>query len=274
MDWMDWKEYKETPEEGMFEAIQKRLRVRRAWRIGGGVAVVAVAAIAALAVLTPKEDDAVVVEQEVAVLNEPAAIVAAEQVTPDAPAAAVVKAAKQGREEQAVAPVSEPQMQVVAVAEPVEENMVKTTPLAVPAVAPRQAMVAAEHPAAIQSIEETEETDEQESAAKSDTKFGGIEPEPYHEDNLLWAPNVIVPGGDKEENRVFKVVASSTLNEFRMHIYNRGGRLVYSTSDINAAWDATVGGAQVPQGAYVWVATFRDSDGVSRREAGTVTVVR
>ena len=80
---MDWKEYKETPEEGMFEAIQKRLRVRRAWRIGGGVAVVAVAAIAALAVLTPKEDDAVVVEQEVAVLNEPAAIVAAEQVTPD-----------------------------------------------------------------------------------------------------------------------------------------------------------------------------------------------
>lgn len=271
---MDWKEYKETPEEGMFEAIQKRLRVRRAWRIGGGVAVVAVAAIAALAVLAPKEDDAVVVEQELAVLNEPAAIVAAEQVTLDAPAAAVVKAEKQGREEQAVAPVSEPQMQVVAVAEPVEEKMVKTTPLAVPAVAPRQARVAAEHPAAIQNNEVAEETDEQESAAKSDTKFGGIEPEPYHEDNLLWAPNVIVPGGDKEENRVFKVVASSTLNEFRMHIYNRGGRLVYSTSDINAAWDATVGGAQVPQGAYVWVATFRDSDGVSRREAGTVTVVR
>ena len=35
---MDWKEYKETPEDGMFEAIQKRLRVRRAWRIGGGAA--------------------------------------------------------------------------------------------------------------------------------------------------------------------------------------------------------------------------------------------
>ena len=113
-----------------------------------------------------------------------------------------------------------------------------------------------------------------ETAAKSDTKFGGQEPEPYHEDNLLWAPNVIAPADDKVENRVFKVIATSDLQDFRMHIYNRGGRLVYSTSDINAAWDATAGGSMVPQGAYVWVATFRDSDGVSRREAGTVTVVR
>ena len=64
------------------------------------------------------------------------------------------------------------------------------------------------------------------------------------------------------------------LQEQRNQKLNCQHPLVYSTSDINAAWDATVGGAQVPQGAYVWVATFRDSDGVSRREAGTVTVVR
>jgi gliding motility-associated-like protein len=271
---MDWKEYQETPEDGMFEAIQKRLRVRRAWRIGGGVAVLAVATIAALAVLTPKEDNAVVVEQEVAVLNEPEAIAADTQVALDAPATSVEKAEEQGREEQAVAPVPEPQMQVVAVAEPVEEKMLKASPLAVPAVAPRQTRVATEHPVAIQNNEVAEEADEQETVAKSEAKFGGIEPEPYHEDNLLWAPNIIVPSGDKEENRVFKVVASSELQDFRMHIYNRGGRLVYSTNDIHAAWDATVGGTMVPQGAYVWVATFRDSDGVSRRAAGTVTVVR
>ena len=65
---MNWKDYKEIPDEGMFEAIQKRLRVRRAWRIGGiATAVVTVAVVAAIAVNAPKEEVAVN-EPEVAVL--------------------------------------------------------------------------------------------------------------------------------------------------------------------------------------------------------------
>ena len=35
MNNMDWKEFKVEPEAGMFEKIQRKVRVRRAWRIGG-----------------------------------------------------------------------------------------------------------------------------------------------------------------------------------------------------------------------------------------------
>ena len=107
----------------------------------------------------------------------------------------------------------------------------------------------------------------------SSTKVGGPAPVPYQVDNILWAPNIITPNGDVAENRVFKVVATSDVSDFRIHIYNRGGRLLFKSSDINEVWDATHNGTSVPQGAYVWVATFRGTDGSSHREAGTVTVV-
>ena len=268
---MNWKEYTETPDEGQFEAIQKRLRVRRAWRIGGGVAVLAAVAVVAAVALAPKEE-ATVSEPEIAVLVEPKSIVGETEEMADNTAA--VSVANPVPERNVAVELPEPQMQMVAVAEPAEMNVATTSPLAVPAVAPRRAVPVTKAEDKGNAQEVQEQGSSTEAAASTDAKFGGIEPEPYHEDNLLWAPNIIVPSGDKEENRVFKVIASSELQDFRMHIYNRGGRLVYSTSDIHAAWDATVGGTMVPQGAYVWVATFRDSDGVSRREAGTVTVVR
>ena len=273
---MDWKEYKETPDDGMFEAIQKRLRVRRAWRIGGGVVVLAVVATMAVLAVSATKEEAVADEPltVAAVQAEPEAVAAAVQDETDAPAATAVKDVEQGREGLAVSILPEPQMQVVAVAEPVDGNVAPTMSFAVPAVSPRQArnVVTEKEENLVQAEPETSANTE--TVTKSDTKFGGMEPETYQEDNLIWAPNVIAPAAEKDENRVFKVIATSELKEFHMYIYNRGGRRVFSTNDINAAWDATVGGAMVPQGAYVWVATFRDGDGVSRRETGTVTVIR
>lgn len=273
---MDWKEYKEIPDEGMFEAIQKRLRVRRAWRIGGGVAVVVLVAAVAIAMLTHKEET-VVSEQETAVLAEPQeALVAEVQEAADFDVTTDEMSAKQSQNTQTDALLPEPQMQVVAVAEPNDERVTSSASFTMPTVRPRTAKVVSEKPAVVQSTETKESVDvAHNAAAVLEPKFGGTEtPTTYHEDNILWTPNIITPNGDEPENRVFRVIATSELQDFRMHIYNRGGRLIFRTSDINATWDATVNGAALPQGAYVWVATFRDSEGVPRREAGTVTVVR
>lgn len=95
-----------------------------------------------------------------------------------------------------------------------------------------------------------------------------------HYDNLLLAPTVIVPAADEEENRRFKVLAAEEVSDFRMAIFNRAGRQVFSTQNIDQAWDATHDGTLVPQGAYVWVARYRDSEGHPRSEKGTVVVVR
>lgn len=95
-----------------------------------------------------------------------------------------------------------------------------------------------------------------------------------HYENLLYAPNVIVPSGDDDRNRLFKLTSSSEVSDFHMYIFNRGGRQVFSSTDINRSWDATHDGTPLPQGAYVWVARFRDSSGNLHEEKGTVTVLR
>ena len=105
-------------------------------------------------------------------------------------------------------------------------------------------------------------------------KGGTPAPSTPHYDNLLWAPNAIAPAADVDENRVFKVTATSAVSHFHLIIFNRGGRQVFATDDINATWDATMGGVPLSQGTYVCVSKFRDSDGVLRQEKGTVTVIR
>ena len=110
--------------------------------------------------------------------------------------------------------------------------------------------------------------------ASPSTKGGVPQATSPHYDNVLWAPNVIAPLDDDEGNHTFRVVSSSSVSEYHIYIYNRGGRQVYSSVDINAVWDATFDGMPLPQGTYVWVARFRDSTGLLRQEKGTVTVLR
>ena len=109
---MNWKEYTETPDEGQFEAIQKRLRVRRAWRIGGGVAVLAAVAVVAAVALAPKEE-ATVSEPEIAVLVEPKAI--AGDTVEMAENTVAVSVATPVPERKVAVELPEPHMQMVAV---------------------------------------------------------------------------------------------------------------------------------------------------------------
>lgn len=169
-------------------------------------------------------------------------------------------------------PLLQPQAAVPVVVEPVTdanpaENTVRQ-PTATPVNPMQDTPVITAEPDTPYVVQETQAV-----ANASSAKVGGADPVPYQVDNILWAPNIITPNGDVAENRVFKVVASSTVSDFRIHIYNRGGRLLFKSSDINEVWDATHDGTTVPQGAYVWVATFRGTDGSSHRQAGTVTVV-
>ena len=115
---------------------------------------------------------------------------------------------------------------------------------------------------------------EDDTAIVATAKDGGAAPVQPHYDNVLWAPNIIMPMADAEENRVFKVKSTSAVSNFRMVVYSRDGRPVFSSNDIDQGWDARRDGSLVPQGTYVWIARFRDSAGSIRQEKGTVTVVR
>lgn len=93
-------------------------------------------------------------------------------------------------------------------------------------------------------------------------------------ESVLTIPNVVLPSDDNAENRVFSVHSDSPLTAYRLFIYNRGGRLVFQTTDINNSWDCTHNGEAVQQGTYVYVIQYSDCNGRPFVKKGTVTVLR
>lgn len=278
---MDLKSYEVQPDSGLFEKIERRLRRRRMARVCGGVAAAVVAVAAVVWVAMPSEKAAVAVAPEaVAVarvqetpvpetvepvaeerqaVSRPTPLQASAAVAQEvAPAAAVVP-----EKSVAVAKAAQP----VVAAKPAEPVRVGAAVRPVPAVAeakPAEPVVVGAEAAAGQAVAQ------EAPAAKGKDPSSSV----VHEDNLLWAPNAIVPNGEVDENRTFKLKFSSTVTDFRITIFNRGGRQLYQSTDPQFLWDGTYDGAALPQGAYVWVAKFRDSDGRVHQEKGTVTIIR
>lgn len=270
---MDWKEFTEQPDEGTYEKIAKRLRVRRALRIGLSIVGEVAIALAVLALImrpsTKDENVAKVIEQPQQPKTE-MTIQEAQQML--APAAA---ATAQPQQVSKAAQIAEPM--AVASNEPTAD--VSLTSLLPQSVFVPQAVAEPAAPCLsttryIGPADDTAKADIVIASPETSAKSGELAPEPYHEDDLLWVPNVIIPDGDVDDNRTFKIKASSEVSDFNIHIYNRRGQHLYTSNDPNFRWDATYKGAALPQGAYVWVATYRDGEGKPCRRAGEVLVLR
>ena len=272
----NWKDYEVKPDEGMFDAIRRRLVVRRALRIGGvALAAMAVALVVVVSQNTKTATNDVEANQvaSVTVVSQPSA----DEVIPtavddaDVPAPARKAEATMATEKPLILPLSREELPTIS--EPVNDDLFDESLFSGLAETPMSVRREPAKPVAAGDSVKTEPAQAQPKENAATAKVGATDPVPYQEDTILWAPNIITPSGDVAENRVFKVVATSDVSDFRIHIYNRGGRLIFKSGDINMVWDATHNGTPVPQGAYVWVATFRGTDGSSHREAGTVTVV-
>lgn len=274
----DLRDYKVQPDEGLFEKVQRRLRLRRLARMAAVVASVAVVGGAAWLALSHNA--------------------AAEQIQQTEASGTAVAATTVGS---TVAPMGEEivdnaQRPVVAVgvAKPadsvsdvagmalMEDDNSDQSPvidgqlLVANGQSMGEAVTGMSGEKAVSRAETAVDMEEQpagtlstgnEEKATDSPKVGHQNP---HYDNIIWAPNIVVPNGEVEENRLFQIQSTSSITDFRLHIFNRRGMRVYTTVDPSFKWDAS----QMPQGAYVWVATFRDSDGLPRREQGSVVVVR
>ena len=260
---MNLKDYRVQPDEGLFEQIEKRLKVRRMVRVGGVVAVVCVVMVGVLvAVLGSRA-----AEEPQTVVAQVAEMPANVEMQPAAsPSETKKPEANQG---DAACRVSTDGT-IVATA-------VETQPAASPSETKKPdanlgdaaGRVSTDGTIAATAVETRPAASPETVADKADPPTP-----PVHIDNLIWAPNVIVPNGDVDENRVFSVKITSTVTDFHVYIYNRGGRQVFMSTDPDFKWDGTYDGSAMPQGAYVWVAKFRDSSGRARQEKGTVTLLR
>ena len=70
-------------------------------------------------------------------------------------------------------------------------------------------------------------------------------------DSFLEVPNVFTPNGDGI-NDEFRV-AFKSIKEFHIWIYNRWGRLVYSSDDPGKGWDGNINGRPASVGTYYYV---------------------
>lgn len=287
---MDLKDYREQPDNGLFEKIALRVRRRRLMRMGGAVAgVVAVAAVLCVVLWPSSEADTPQAGPQVA-LQLPS-----QEATPATDAMSGQQAAEMPGTESATTenndvPVAEalPSQTRSQVAEEKSAESEADLTALVPSYTHRTADLSLPTPpqqelkrgcindgTVIVGREKADADNEpQQPAAQPTQEPVKAGEQPLHEDNLFWAPNIIVPSGDVDGNRTFGMKFTSTVTDFQIYIYNRGGRQVFHSTDPAFEWDGTMKGSAVMQGAYVWVMVFRDTTGKQHVERGTVTVIR
>ena len=89
----------------------------------------------------------------------------------------------------------------------------------------------------------------------------------------LFMPNAFTPNGDGH-NDLFNVKYPSMIRTFHMAVFNRYGQRVCETVDPLKGWDGTYLGVAQPTGNYIWIISYVDVLGTSKRLSGNVFVVR
>lgn len=89
----------------------------------------------------------------------------------------------------------------------------------------------------------------------------------------IYIPTAFTPNGDGLNDRfMVQPVGVRELKYFR--IYNRAGRLIYSSSQLGAGWDGRFQGQDQPAGVYVWQCQGITDEGKRVSRQGTVTLIR
>ena len=87
----------------------------------------------------------------------------------------------------------------------------------------------------------------------------------------LFVPNAFTPLSDK--NNLFKP-AQADVSDYRMNIYNRQGVLLFDSEDITHGWNGRSKGEVCPSGTYVYVISFRDTEGKPHTQKGTLMLLK
>lgn len=88
----------------------------------------------------------------------------------------------------------------------------------------------------------------------------------------FFVPNAFTPNGDGQ-NDVFMAVATN-INKFEMLIFNRGGQLIFQSSDYRKGWDGTVKGKIADDNVFVYKINYTDKSGKAKTLTGNITLIR
>ena len=89
----------------------------------------------------------------------------------------------------------------------------------------------------------------------------------------LLIPNAFTPNRDGL-NDTFKPSLDFSIKQYRMHIYNRWGKLVFSATNMRQGWDGMVNRLEQPAGVYIWQVNYLNKNNQKIEQRGTVLLIR
>ena len=92
------------------------------------------------------------------------------------------------------------------------------------------------------------------------------------EADQFFIPSAFTPNGDGL-NDLFLVKANFIPSSFELTILNRGGDALFQTRDMNIGWDGHHHGKILPQGIYVCIIKYKDSEGNEHKQQGQVLLL-
>lgn len=186
------------------------------------------------------------------------------------------KAAASLQTESAPMAVSNSQLAVLPLSEtPAAAPAVKTVPVAKAPVA--KTPVAEPEKPALQTPAKTQPVQPAETRKQESKSSSAKAPVPPASELMISIPNAFAPDDPSSDQvRRFKVVPNNgaEISNFKMYIYNRGGRQVFVSRDINLAWDGTSNGQPQPKGNYVYVIEYKDAQKGLQQTRGSVLLIR
>ncbi|MEP7128709.1 MAG: gliding motility-associated C-terminal domain-containing protein, partial [Chitinophagales bacterium] len=92
-------------------------------------------------------------------------------------------------------------------------------------------------------------------------------------EKALIMPNAFTPNGDGL-NDVLKPVLLDEIVDYELKIFNRWGRLIFSSKNPDNGWTGRENGVLLPVEEYVWTARYKNGNGVEQLEKGSVALLK
>lgn len=89
---------------------------------------------------------------------------------------------------------------------------------------------------------------------------------------IIIIPNVFTPNGDRS-NDFFTIKGANIVN-FECLVYNRWGKLVFSSTDLKLSWDGKINSALADEGTYYYIVKYSGSAGTENNKKGSLNLFR
>jgi gliding motility-associated-like protein len=91
----------------------------------------------------------------------------------------------------------------------------------------------------------------------------------------FFIPNAFTPNEDGKNDYFIPKGVGFKPESFEMTIYDRWGKIMFVSNDINVGWDGRNKNGKIhPEGVYTYIITLRDASNIKKKFLGTVTLIQ